>query len=101
MAGTTEQHSGRVAVVTGAGRGIGHATAARLLRNGWRVGAFDIDTHGVADLKDIFDFRNSLVGHLRNMQHPINSRQNIHKRAKILNRYYLTFIDLPHFRLFH
>lgn len=52
MAGT-EQHSCRVAVVSGAGRGIGHATAALLLRNGWRVGAFDIDTHGLADLKDI------------------------------------------------
>lgn len=52
MAGT-EQHSRRVAVVSGAGRGIGHATAALLLRNGWRVGAFDIDTQGLADLRDI------------------------------------------------
>ena len=29
------------------------STSARLLRNGWRVGAFDIETHGLADLKDI------------------------------------------------
>ncbi|MDM7991536.1 SDR family oxidoreductase [Arthrobacter sp. zg-Y877] len=53
MAGNTEQHSRRVAVVTGAARGIGHATAARLLRRGWIVGAFDIESHGLSELKDI------------------------------------------------
>jgi NAD(P)-dependent dehydrogenase (short-subunit alcohol dehydrogenase family) len=53
MAGNSEQHLRRVAVVTGAGRGIGHATVARLLRKGWRVGAFDVETSGLAELKDI------------------------------------------------
>lgn len=43
----------RVAVVSGAGRGIGHATAVRLLRDGWRVGAFDIDDDGLGDLAAI------------------------------------------------
>lgn len=43
----------RVALVTGAARGIGHATAVRLLSDGWRVGAFDIDTHGLDDLAEV------------------------------------------------
>lgn len=43
----------RVAVVSGAGRGIGHATATRLLRDGWRVGAFDIDVDGLGDLAEV------------------------------------------------
>jgi NAD(P)-dependent dehydrogenase (short-subunit alcohol dehydrogenase family) len=34
---------GKVAIVTGAGRGIGAATLQRLARNGWRVAAADID----------------------------------------------------------
>lgn len=42
-----------MAVVSGAGRGIGHATALRLLRDGWRVGAFDIDVAGLADLAEV------------------------------------------------
>ncbi|WP_122818259.1 SDR family oxidoreductase [Nocardioides pantholopis] len=40
----------RTALVTGAARGIGRATAQALLDRGWRVGAFDVDPAGLADL---------------------------------------------------
>jgi NAD(P)-dependent dehydrogenase (short-subunit alcohol dehydrogenase family) len=42
--------TGRSVVVTGAGRGIGRATAALFAREGWRVGAYDVDEAAVADL---------------------------------------------------
>jgi NAD(P)-dependent dehydrogenase (short-subunit alcohol dehydrogenase family) len=38
-----DAEKGKVAIVTGAGRGIGAATLQRLARNGWRVVAADID----------------------------------------------------------
>lgn len=40
----------RTALVTGAARGIGRATVERLLAEGWRVGAFDLDAQGVESL---------------------------------------------------
>ena len=40
---------GKVAIVTGAGRGIGAATAARLARDGFAVGVVDLDEAGCAD----------------------------------------------------
>jgi NAD(P)-dependent dehydrogenase (short-subunit alcohol dehydrogenase family) len=37
----------RTALVTGAARGIGYATAVRFLDEGWRVALLDIDSAGV------------------------------------------------------
>jgi len=42
---------GRRALVTGAGRGMGHATAERLLADGAGVIAVDVDGAGLADLE--------------------------------------------------
>ena len=43
---------GRVAVVTGAGSGIGQATALLLAREGARVIAADIDSDGLSETAD-------------------------------------------------
>ena len=40
----------RFAIVTGAAAGIGQATVRLLVRDGWRVGAFDLDEHGLKAL---------------------------------------------------
>lgn len=40
----------RALFVTGGGAGIGRATALRFLREGWTVGAFDIDTDALSSL---------------------------------------------------
>ena len=43
------QHSTKVALVTGAARGIGLAAAKRFLDEGWRVGLLDVEASTLAD----------------------------------------------------
>ncbi|HEY9252712.1 MAG TPA: SDR family NAD(P)-dependent oxidoreductase, partial [Nocardioides sp.] len=40
----------RSVLITGAAAGIGRATALRFAREGWLVGAYDIDLGGLASL---------------------------------------------------
>ena len=51
MAGTTARFEGKTAIVTGAGSGIGRATAIRLAQEGARVIASDISNERLEELK--------------------------------------------------
>jgi NAD(P)-dependent dehydrogenase (short-subunit alcohol dehydrogenase family) len=47
----TTRHSGKVAIVTGAGNGIGRATAARLAREGARVIGCDVNAQAIEETR--------------------------------------------------
>ncbi|MGJ0184351.1 SDR family NAD(P)-dependent oxidoreductase [Corynebacterium glyciniphilum] len=48
---SVDRFSGRTVIVTGAGSGIGRATASRLAREGGRVIAVDVDQRRISDLE--------------------------------------------------
>jgi NAD(P)-dependent dehydrogenase (short-subunit alcohol dehydrogenase family) len=50
--------------ITGAASGIGRATALRFAREGWRVGAFDLDLHGLESLRGEIGAGNCLISRL-------------------------------------
>lgn len=50
--------------ITGAASGIGRSTARKFVAEGWFVGAFDIDTDGLAALQDELGADNCLTGSL-------------------------------------
>ncbi|WP_262925545.1 SDR family NAD(P)-dependent oxidoreductase [Kocuria atrinae] len=54
-----ERFAGQTVIVTGAGAGIGLATTSRILREGGRVVAVDLNTDGLDDLSS--EFSESLV----------------------------------------
>jgi NAD(P)-dependent dehydrogenase (short-subunit alcohol dehydrogenase family) len=50
---------GRVALITGGAGGIGQATAARFLRNGWAVGLCDVDAARISAVHAALDPQNT------------------------------------------
>jgi pyridoxal 4-dehydrogenase len=53
---------GQIAIVTGAARGLGHATAARLEQDGARVAVFDLDGEPPVDVTDEARVREAVSG---------------------------------------
>ncbi len=60
-----ERFQGRVAVVTGAGSGIGQATAVRLAAEGATVVAVDVDGDGLAATADLVPAAETVQGDVR------------------------------------
>ena len=54
----TVRHSGKVAIVTGVGSGIGRATALRLAREGARVIGCDVNQEALSETNKLFDQEN-------------------------------------------
>jgi NAD(P)-dependent dehydrogenase (short-subunit alcohol dehydrogenase family) len=54
----------RSVLITGAAAGIGHATATRFARAGYRVGAYDVDETGLARLAAELDGHDVVTGRL-------------------------------------
>ena len=62
--GSSENVAQRSVVVTGAAHGIGRATAELFAREGWLVGAYDVDTVALATLADALPGADLVLGRL-------------------------------------
>ena len=72
--------SGKRAIVTGGGSGIGRATVLRLVEEGCEVGIFDIDLAGAEDTASLCD------GHVRAFRTDISDRASVEQSAAAFER---------------
>src|SRR5205085_2356816 len=66
------------------------------------AGRIDVDHHYgelVAELHDVLDAVHAIVGKLRNMDHAVETRQNLDEGAEVGDARYPAGVDLPDLRI--